>query len=222
MLLLVDSTGERAVDASTIAPHLQAALDAWELLQPDFRALSERLEADPTHGAPLDPRHLCAPLPRAYEWIDASSFLNTALVATRRIRASEALSPSARVSRVPAYCSADRRLGAAGAAGGSISQPRICCSRECRSDARVRAEAICGVPLANAPYRNLVSLVEDWVGFSVEAGHCLRALRHHSGRARWRVPRRRVWSASVRSTRRADRHVDAGRGSTFRLDLIDT
>jgi fumarylacetoacetate (FAA) hydrolase len=76
MLLLVARSGERAVDASSIAPNLQAALDAWELLQPDFRALAERLEADATLGAPLDPRHLCAPLPRAYEWIDASSFLN--------------------------------------------------------------------------------------------------------------------------------------------------
>jgi fumarylacetoacetate (FAA) hydrolase len=55
---------------------LQAALDDWERVRPALEALSTRLHADGTLGAEVDVTRLAAPLPRAYEWIDASSYLN--------------------------------------------------------------------------------------------------------------------------------------------------
>ena len=75
-LVVVERSGRRFVPAAGLAPTLQAALDAWEQVRPALEALSERLHADATLGAELDVTRLAAPLPRAYEWIDASSYLN--------------------------------------------------------------------------------------------------------------------------------------------------
>ncbi len=75
-LAVVDRTAQRFLSASTAAPSLQAALDDWDRAYPELTVLAMRLEADPTLGSPLDPGALTAPLPRAYEWIDGSSYLN--------------------------------------------------------------------------------------------------------------------------------------------------
>jgi fumarylacetoacetate (FAA) hydrolase len=75
-LVVVERSGRRFVPAAGVAPTLQAALDEWERVRPALEALSARLHADATLGAELDVTRLAAPLPRAYEWIDASSYLN--------------------------------------------------------------------------------------------------------------------------------------------------
>jgi fumarylacetoacetate (FAA) hydrolase len=74
-LVVVERAGRRFAPAG-VAPTLQAALDDWERVRPALEALSARLHADATLGAELDVTRLAAPLPRAYEWIDASSYLN--------------------------------------------------------------------------------------------------------------------------------------------------
>lgn len=74
--------------ADAIAPHLQAALDDWTRAEPELRRLAEKLESDESRGVPLDVAHLAAPLPRAYEWVDASSYLNH-VVLVRRARNAE-------------------------------------------------------------------------------------------------------------------------------------
>jgi fumarylacetoacetate (FAA) hydrolase len=74
-LVVVAPDGRRCARAAAVAPTLQAALDDWDRAAPALAALAARLAA----GAPadtLDPRQLAAPLPRAYEWIDGSAFLN--------------------------------------------------------------------------------------------------------------------------------------------------
>lgn len=63
-------------EATAIAATLQAALDQWDTTAPRLHELSERLNAGWVEGAPLDPRTLAAPLPRAYEWIDGSAYIN--------------------------------------------------------------------------------------------------------------------------------------------------
>lgn len=56
---------------------LQAALDDWAHAELALRGLSESLEAgDVVASHTLDVTRLCAPLPRAYEWVDGSAFLN--------------------------------------------------------------------------------------------------------------------------------------------------
>jgi fumarylacetoacetate (FAA) hydrolase len=87
-LVVVDGAAERYAVADAIAPHLQAALDDWDRAAPELRRLAERLERDDSLGVPLDVSRLAAPLSRAYEWIDGSSFLNHVVLA-RRARGAE-------------------------------------------------------------------------------------------------------------------------------------
>lgn len=75
-LIVVDRTGQRFSRAAAAARTLQGALDDWARAEPALRALSARLEDGTAAAEPLDVRQLSAPLPRAYEWIDGSAYLN--------------------------------------------------------------------------------------------------------------------------------------------------
>lgn len=57
-------------------PTLQGALDHWSAAEAPLRAIAARLDAGALDGQPIDFSGLAAPLPRAYEWIDGSAFLN--------------------------------------------------------------------------------------------------------------------------------------------------
>jgi fumarylacetoacetate (FAA) hydrolase len=75
-LVLVSRDLTRCTDASFLAPTLQAALDDWRRIAPHLAALAESLE----HGAvPSERFHehdAHAPLPRAYQWVDCSAYIN--------------------------------------------------------------------------------------------------------------------------------------------------
>src|SRR4051812_23585134 len=62
--------------ADRIVPTLQAALDAWDVCEPELSRLAETLE----HGAiPRERFHeheAASPLPRAYQWADGSAYVN--------------------------------------------------------------------------------------------------------------------------------------------------
>lgn len=75
-LLVVSPDGLRCASAGQIAPTLQAALDDWEALSPRLEALSRDLAAGVADARPLDVAALHSPLPRAYEWVDGSAYLN--------------------------------------------------------------------------------------------------------------------------------------------------
>jgi len=75
-LVVVDAAARRFASARAIAPTLQLALDDWARAAPALRALSVALEADEIQGQPYDPCRMAAPLPRAYEWLDGSAYLN--------------------------------------------------------------------------------------------------------------------------------------------------
>jgi fumarylacetoacetate (FAA) hydrolase len=75
-LVVVSRDLTRCTDASYLVPTLQAALDDWRRIAPHLAALAESLE----HGAvPSERFHehdALSPLPRAYQWADASSYRN--------------------------------------------------------------------------------------------------------------------------------------------------
>jgi fumarylacetoacetate (FAA) hydrolase len=75
-LILVNRELTRAVHASAIAPTLQAALDRWRATEPLLRELAAELEAGRLTSMPFDERLCAAPLPRAYQWIDGSAYVN--------------------------------------------------------------------------------------------------------------------------------------------------
>jgi fumarylacetoacetate (FAA) hydrolase len=70
------------------APSLQAALDDWTRIEPALRLRFDALESGTLTGQPLTEVELAAPLPRAYEWIDGSAFINH-IVLVRRARGAE-------------------------------------------------------------------------------------------------------------------------------------
>ncbi len=75
-LVVVRRDGASFARAHDVARTLQAALDAWGSTEAGLRAIAERLDAGSIDGEPLDVHQLHAPLPRAYEWIDGSAYLN--------------------------------------------------------------------------------------------------------------------------------------------------
>ena len=75
-LVLVSSDLAWFTDAFLIAPTLQAALDDWERVEPDLRALSESLEHGGVPRGRFHEREAASPLPRAYQWADGSAYVN--------------------------------------------------------------------------------------------------------------------------------------------------
>jgi fumarylacetoacetate (FAA) hydrolase len=76
--LVVVSRGlTRAVAVPEIARTLQAALDDWTRTAPALRAISDELDAGRLPDATrFDPARAMAPLPRAYQWVDGSAYVN--------------------------------------------------------------------------------------------------------------------------------------------------
>lgn len=78
-LMLVSGSGKRWVSAAGTAKPLQAILDDWDALAPELERRVRALDAVGWSGAEMfDPSRCMAPLPRAYQWADASVYRNHA------------------------------------------------------------------------------------------------------------------------------------------------
>ncbi|NIJ15941.1 fumarylacetoacetate hydrolase family protein [Sphingobium vermicomposti] len=75
-LVIVSDDLSTCVDASAIAPTLQAALDDWANIAPRLEALARDLASGAATGQPFDQAAAAAPLPRAYQWADGSAYVN--------------------------------------------------------------------------------------------------------------------------------------------------
>lgn len=79
-LVVVSSDNLRFASAANISPHLRDALERWTQVEAPLRALQAQLDTAPgTTGcntAPFNPRDCRAPLPRTFQWLDGSAFLN--------------------------------------------------------------------------------------------------------------------------------------------------
>ena len=63
--------------ADGIAPTLQAALDDWAFISPQLAALSDALnQGRARRSFEFDPAKCMAPLPRAFQWVDGSAYVN--------------------------------------------------------------------------------------------------------------------------------------------------
>ena len=88
-LVLVNRALTQALRVAHIAPTLQAALDDWSRLAPQLAAAATALEAGAAPGSfAFDPAACAAPLPRAYQWVDASAYVNHVEL-VRRARGAE-------------------------------------------------------------------------------------------------------------------------------------
>jgi len=66
---------KHTVAATAITPTMQTAIEQWDLVAGALKDLYDALNAGDARGAAaLDTRRLAAPLPRAWQWLDASAF----------------------------------------------------------------------------------------------------------------------------------------------------
>ena len=88
-LVVVSRDLRQAHFAGGIAGRLQQVLDDWNFLAPQLETLSRSLnQGKALHAFAFDPAKCLAPLPRAYQWVDGSAFINhVALV--RKARGAE-------------------------------------------------------------------------------------------------------------------------------------
>jgi fumarylacetoacetate (FAA) hydrolase len=76
-LIVVSRDLQRAHLAADIAPRLQSVLDDWTFLAPQLADLYDMLNLGKArHAFAFDARQCLAPLPRAYQWADGSSYVN--------------------------------------------------------------------------------------------------------------------------------------------------
>lgn len=75
-LIIVSTDLSKAAHASDIAPTLQAALDDWDVIAPQLDARYALLNAGKIDGFEFDQAACDSPLPRAYQWLDGSAYLN--------------------------------------------------------------------------------------------------------------------------------------------------
>jgi fumarylacetoacetate (FAA) hydrolase len=75
-LIVVDTALRNAVKVPEIAGTLQDALDRWSEVKGRLEAIYQDLNAGKTVGFPFDPKAVHSPLPRAYQWVDGSAYLN--------------------------------------------------------------------------------------------------------------------------------------------------
>jgi fumarylacetoacetate (FAA) hydrolase len=87
-LVVVDARLSRCASVPGIAS-LQQALDDWPRAAPQLRDLAVALEARPAKDVErFDPANCAAPLPRAFQWVDGSAYLNHVEL-VRRARGAE-------------------------------------------------------------------------------------------------------------------------------------
>jgi fumarylacetoacetate (FAA) hydrolase len=76
-LIVVSRDLKHAVKADDIAPTLQAALDDWDYISPQLTDRYDALNrAAGSRAFDFDPKQCASPLPRAYQWADASAYIH--------------------------------------------------------------------------------------------------------------------------------------------------
>lgn len=75
-LVVVSRDLTRFAEAGDIAPTLQHALDHWNDVVPELESIGRRLETGSIAAGRFRERHALAPLPRAYQWLDGSAYVN--------------------------------------------------------------------------------------------------------------------------------------------------
>jgi fumarylacetoacetate (FAA) hydrolase len=157
-LVVVSRDLSTAHYATGIADRLQQVLDDWNFLSPQLQDLSETLNHGKCrHAFAFDPRQCMAPLPRAYQWADASAYLNHVELVRR-----------ARGATVPESFATDPLMyqGGSDALLGPCDDV-VCPSEDCGIDFEAEVVVITGdVPMGASPERaldgiRLVALAND-------------------------------------------------------------
>jgi fumarylacetoacetate (FAA) hydrolase len=107
------AVANRALDRCVPRPAgiatMQAALDDWATCEPRLREVAAALEIDAATARPLEHAELAAPFPRAFTWIDGSTFLTH----MERLRAARnsAMPPGYRTDPIAYQAGSDHFVG---------------------------------------------------------------------------------------------------------------
>lgn len=75
-LVVVSDDLSWCVEATGVAPTLQAALDDWARCEPELKALAEHVNYGTVERLRFREREAASPLPRAFQWADGSAYVN--------------------------------------------------------------------------------------------------------------------------------------------------
>jgi fumarylacetoacetate (FAA) hydrolase len=75
-LVVVSRDLTRATEVGHLAPNLQTVLDNWAIFAPALAGIAESLELDAVPSFRFHEHDCAAPLPRAYQWVDGSAYVN--------------------------------------------------------------------------------------------------------------------------------------------------
>jgi len=75
-LVVVSDDNQRYVEVVDIAPTMQSLIDDWSGLAPQLQTVSDALNSDQSMGSSCAGVEFAAPLPRAYQWLDGSAYIN--------------------------------------------------------------------------------------------------------------------------------------------------
>jgi fumarylacetoacetate (FAA) hydrolase len=75
-LIVVNRAMTRMVEAIDIAPTLQDALDNWSSFSIRLEERYDLLNDEQIYSEPFNPESCVSPLPRAFQWADASAYVN--------------------------------------------------------------------------------------------------------------------------------------------------
>jgi len=87
-LVVVSRDLSRCVPVANITKTMQGALDDWDAVAPVIDKIYRELNANPAMGSAFDQNKALSPLPRAFEWIDGSAYINH-IVLVRKARGAE-------------------------------------------------------------------------------------------------------------------------------------
>ena len=76
-LVVISNDFASVAPVGAVVPTLQRALEAWDAIAPQLADLQADLDAGRLVGATrFDPAMMASPLPRAYQWLDGSAYVN--------------------------------------------------------------------------------------------------------------------------------------------------
>lgn len=75
-LIVVSKNNQTAIRVTEIAPNLREAIENWSVIAPKLERTYRQLNAgELTNAFPLHEEDLHSPLPRAFQWVDGSAFI---------------------------------------------------------------------------------------------------------------------------------------------------
>ncbi len=157
-LVVVSRDLSLAVIATAVTSRLQSVLDDWDFFAPQLEDVYQTLnEGRARHAFAFDSKRAMAPLPRAYQWADGSSYVNH-IELVRKARGAE-MPPSFWTDPLMYQGGSDDLLGP--------HDDIVCPSEEHGIDFEAEVAVVTGdvpmgsKPKAIGPYIRLVMLVND-------------------------------------------------------------